>query len=305
MILFIAVFLLALSIHYFTLLSRPWLPYCVPILGHSFAMLISPYNLVKDIRLTSVPYTLTSIHADYLSNSVRLRLPGLNPCLVQGTRNIRQLFKLTLQSNPGHAKLFIAGRVFGMPISAARTFLEDKSGYSITPLPHSNVEERNRICYRDRSILHSILQGSESEMLVERFITSFEARLRALPIDEHWIEFPDLFEFFTTHVTPASIEALCGPALATTIDPDFVRDFWKFDHWVPMMAKRAPTWLFPEAYRIRDHLVDSIKRWRLWSGQTRDNVGGSRSMIQKNELLDVDGWDVHAIAASDLGLIWA
>jgi len=205
MILFIAVFLLALSIHYFTLLSRyrvqlvrevgrkcpPWLPYCVPILGHSFAMLISPYNLVKDIRFTSVPHTLTSIHADYLSNPVRLRLPGLNPYLIQGTRNIRELFKLTLQSNPGHAKLFIASRVFGMPISAARTFLEDNSGYSITPLPHSNVEERNRICYRDRSILHSILQGSESEMLVERFITSFEARLRALPIDEHWIEFPD------------------------------------------------------------------------------------------------------------------
>lgn len=112
-----------------------------------------------------------------------------------------------------------------MPTSAAKMFIENDSGYSATPLPHSNVEERNRICYRDRKILHSILQGADSASLVARLVASFEAKLHALPIDEYWMEIPDLFEFFTTHVTPATIEAFCGPALTTTIDPDFVRDF--------------------------------------------------------------------------------
>lgn len=71
------------------------------------------------------------------------------------------------------------------------------------------------------------------------------------------------------------------------------------------MAKKAPSWLVPEGYRIRDKLVDSIKRWRIWSAQISHDTGGSKPMMQKKELLDVDGWDVHAIAASDLGLLWA
>lgn len=63
-ILFVSLLLIALFINYFVFSFRyrvqsvrnigekrpPWLPYAIPMLGHSFVMLISPYNFIKQIK---------------------------------------------------------------------------------------------------------------------------------------------------------------------------------------------------------------------------------------------------------------
>jgi hypothetical protein len=227
--------------------------------------------------------------------------------LIQGVDNVRRLLKLSSQSSPGHAQTFIAKRLFGMPESAAKRFRDDDSGYAATPAPGSKVASKNRICYRDRRLLSNMLQGPELAVLIERFCFAFNMRMATLPVGEEWEELPDLFDFLTTHVTPAAIEALCGPALTNGIDPDFVKDFWYFDSWVPAIAKGAPSWLIPQAYRVRNKLLDSLSRWRLQYSQADRGrpASASASMVAKMDLLEVEGWSVQAVAASDLGVIWA
>ena len=250
----------------------------------------------------------------------------MNPFLIQGVDNVRRLLKAASDTNPAHAQNFIASQLFGMPASAAKLFEQDDSGYAATPRAGSTVAPHNRICYRDRKLLLDMFQGRELECVISRFRAAFDRRMAELvgsmTQEEGWHEMPDLWEFLTTHVTPAAIEALCGSALVQDVDGDFVRDFWAFDAWVPAITKGVPAWLSPRAYRVRDKLLDSLVTWRSldWQYQRRrtgtttdddkgdagdDATRGSPSMMAKMDLLEVDGWSLQAIAASDLGLIWA
>ncbi|EMD62425.1 hypothetical protein COCSADRAFT_220670 [Bipolaris sorokiniana ND90Pr] len=260
-----------------------------------------------------------SYRTNTISHPVRLHLPGTNPILIQGTPNIRRLLKSSSHTNPSHAQTFIASQLFGMPKRAAQLFQQDDSGYAATPLPNSRVEGKNRICYRDRKILLDMLQGSEVAGVIERFRDAFEKRMMRIWEDmkdeEEWVEEEDFWAFLTREVTPAAIEALCGKVLVEEVDGEFVRKFWAFDEWVPAITKGAPAWLFPGAYRVRDKLLGSLVEWRRVllerrqqrqqgsHGDEADNA--SPSMMAKMDLLEVDGWSVQAIAASDLGLIWA
>lgn len=147
------------------------------------------------------------------------------------------MFKQSSKTSPGPAQTFIAARLFGMPKAAAETFIKDITGYSAKPVPGTDhIEPRNRICYRDHELLHSLLHGKSLASLSNTFHEAILKRFDYLPVTEVWMELPDLFDFLTTHVSPAAIEAFVGPSLTDVIDPDFVRDFWEFDGWVPSMA---------------------------------------------------------------------
>ncbi|KAJ5035660.1 cytochrome P450 [Bipolaris maydis] len=282
--------------------TPPWLSYRLPLIGHAIYFLTDPYALLAGI-----------------THPVRLHLPGTNPILIQGTHNIRRLLKSSSHTNPSHAQTFIASQLFGMPKRAAQLFQQDDSGYAATPLPGSRVEGKNRICYRDRKILLDMLQGSEVAGVIDRFKCAFEKRMMRIWEDiaegKEWVEESDLWEFLTREVTPAAIEALCGRLLVDEVDGEFASDFWSFDEWVPAITKGAPAWFFPGAYRVRDKLLGSLVEWRrLLLQRRRQQQQGSHgdeadnaspSMMAKMDLLDVDGWSVQAIAASDLGLIWA
>ena len=225
-------------------------------------------------------------------------MPGVNPYLIQGAHNIRAIFKQSSKTNPGAAQKFIAARLFGMPKAASETFVNDISGYSAKPLPGTeHIEPRNRICYRDHEILKTLLQGSEISHLTGTFQSALLERFSRLPITEEWMEVSDLFHFFTTHITPAAIEAFVGPSLTEVIDPNFVRDFWRFDSWVPAMAKRVPEFCIPEAFRIRDKLLSSVERWRDYLDRASDEVRTQcpPAMLAKFELRDADGWDTRAV----------
>ncbi|KAF2279511.1 cytochrome P450, partial [Westerdykella ornata] len=224
-----------------------------------------------------------------------------------GPDNIRSLFRQSAQTNPAYAQHFVGGHIFGMPQAACASFLRDNTGTSAKPRPGTYIQPRNRICYRDHEILRSMLQGQQLDDLTVKFSRLLYDRIGALPIGPDWIQMPDLFALIATQITPLIIEMLCGPTLINVVNPDFVCTLWKFDHWVPTLAKKAPRCLFPEGYTIRDKLIASIKRWRLATCSLEDGspLKGCEGMSSKLNLLDVDGWDMDAIAASDLGLLWA
>ncbi len=239
---------------------------------------------------------------------LRLRLLGIDPYLIQGRENIRAVFKQSTKSNPGPAQKFIAARLFGMPRPASETFVNDVSGYSAKPLAGTeHIQPKNRICYRDHEILKSLLQGSQLAQLTATFSESLLKHFEQLSVTEEWIDIPDLFAFLTTHVTPAAIEAFVGPSLTKVIDPDFVRDFWRFDSWIPALAKGIPGICMKEAFQLRDKLRDSIERWRNFLERSNDEVRAKcpPAMLEKFQLRDANGWDTRAVSASDLGLIWA
>lgn len=227
--------------------------------------------------------------------------------MILGTENIAKLFRLSGKSDSTRFQDFVARNLFGMPIPASESFLRDKSGYSSTPAKGSNMEARNRICYRDRQILMNMLQGSELSVLMERFTLGVTQRIQNLPIGEEWVEMPDLFDFFATHITPSVIECFCGEELTKVFDPCFVQRFWEFDHHTPVLSKHLPRWMFKSSYKARDSVLQSLVRWRTWMlriPEEREIAGMSRPFRDKLQLLDVDGWSIEAVAASDLGFIW-
>jgi hypothetical protein len=211
-------------------------------------------------------------------------------------------------SNPAHAQQFIASRLFGMPAEASASFVRDTSGIAAKPRPGSTIDPKDRICYRDHEIIHSTFRGPRLADLVQTFSRLLQESIRTLPVSREWLELPDLFTFLTAQITPLTVETLCGPSLTKVIDPDFVRDFWIFDSWVPWMTKKVPRWFIPKAYDVRDRLLDSIKQWRvstLSDSGDCDQNRGCQGMVDKFKLLEVEGWSIEAIASSDLGLVWA
>ncbi|PVH99415.1 cytochrome P450 [Periconia macrospinosa] len=237
----------------------------------------------------------------------RIRLPGANPYIIQGTRNIVRLFRLSGQSDFARLQVFFTCTLFGMPRPASELFLKDDSGYNSTPRKGSEVEPRNRICYRDRQLLTALLQGSEVSTMIERFTLRISRKFHDLPIGDEWMQLPDLFEFIQTHVTPATIESFCGQELTTVIDPHFVEKLWEFDRHAPILMKNIPRWISSSSYRARDNILNSLTRWRAWMegvSPERKIAGISEPMRNKIQLLDADGWSIRAIAASDLAFIW-
>ena len=148
------------------------------------------------------------------------------------------MFKQSVKTSPGPAQTCVAARLFGTPSAAAETFIKDITGYSAKPVPGTDhIEPWNRIYYRDYELLHSLLHGKSLACLTKTFHNAILKRFDYLPVTEVWMELPGLFNFLTTHVSPATIEAFVGPSLTEVIDLNFVRNFWEFDGWYPAWRK--------------------------------------------------------------------
>lgn len=153
-----------------------------------------------------------------------------------------------------------------------------------------------------------MLKGEEATEILEKLVDCIYRKLDALAlsIDSEWQQRPDLFEFYTSNITPALIEVFYGPLLTEYVDVSFVTTFWRFDKWVAAIAKRAPRWLYPQGFRARDNLIKSLVQWRELSvdmATNGENTGATRGILRKLELLKADHWDLNAIAATDLGFI--
>jgi hypothetical protein len=210
-----------------------WQPYMVPLLGHPLQLLLQPLRFFQSLK-----------------GPTRLCIPTADPFVIVSSDNIRKFFKTTPSSNPALVQEFIAGDLFGMPTKASATFINDPSGRGATPRSGSNIEPRNRVCHLDHDIIQSMLKGEEATKIPHKLIDCIYKKLDALAlsIDSEREEQPDLFEFYTSNISPVVLEVFFGPLLTEKVDTEFVATFWKFDTWFAAIAKGAPRWLFLQGF---------------------------------------------------------
>lgn len=180
---------------------------------------------------------------------------------MQSSENIVSLWKNsgTVTGTPLH--LFYLKYLFGMPPDALDMYESDKSGLGAQPpVSGSQVALHNPIDYRTHANLLKFTNRRGLESFYEQWVTGYSKRLRSLDIGADWVEMPDFTVFFTDNFVSALIESICGPALLH-LNPDFARDFPKYDLTMPGLFKGLPRWMIPQGYRARDKLLSSIKQW--------------------------------------------
>jgi hypothetical protein len=212
---------------------------------------------------------------------------------------------------------FALQHVFGMPKRALAVYRADNSGSHRRPHPESDVAPHNRVDFLTHQILFKAFGGSGLSTSFDRCAGILRRNLEALNLPEdEWTEMPDLWAFFQSQMGTAVLEGLYGPTLGR-LSPGFLEDLWAFDRATPNLAKLVPKYLIPEANKVRGRRLDGIRRWHDHARQHFDDsaIGldgdadpywGSHMVRSRQKvLLDVDGQDYDAIAAADLGLIWA
>ncbi|KAL8732665.1 MAG: hypothetical protein Q9166_002641 [cf. Caloplaca sp. 2 TL-2023] len=101
------------------------------------------------------------------------------------------------------------------------------------------------------------------------------------------------------------------------LNPSIADDLWAYDSGIPDLVKGLPRWWASDSYSKRDHILQSIKTWHAHARENfdRSQIGpdgdwdtqfGSRFIRERQRSFpQMDGMDDDAMAASDLGAIWA
>ncbi|RAQ54737.1 cytochrome P450 monooxygenase [Aspergillus flavus] len=284
------------------------LPYSIPFLKSTIPFVLDGLNLFRQASL-------------YCQDRWPLRVDLLNGevYIVQGAKNIASIF-----STPGLTVTQAYGialkHCFGMEQKAVDAYLADTSGSWHRPIPGSQTPWHGRVSYHTHENLVRGLLGAGLDPTMERIERLLLASLEgAVSRTSEWTYGMDLTEFFETHLGSAILQALYGPLLVTK-NSDFNRNLWRYDKQIMRLAKRLPSWLIPEAYRLRDELLGAIMRWHQQatllsetipscertSGGEADPYWGSAMMRERNKmLLSIEGQDARSVASTDLGFIWA
>ncbi|KAI9876361.1 MAG: hypothetical protein M1830_006662 [Pleopsidium flavum] len=283
----------------------PTVPYLVPFLGSTISYLWNPLKFVG-----------SSTYHFGRQNPVNVKLLTSNLYLLQGADNITTLWKHSSVSTATAIHSFCLTHFFGMPKKAVDIYTLDDSGSFHQPYPDSKVKPNNRVDYHTNQSLLRFLGGPGLAPFFERFVTGLSKRLYSLNIEDEWTELPDFLEFFQLEMTPVVIEAVCGPVIMCH-NPDFARDFWKYNLWVSALSKGLPRFMIPEAYRIRDKILIDIKQWHAYArthfdkskigpdGDADPYWGSEFIRARQDMFLSMDDFDYDALASSDFGAIWA
>lgn len=202
-----------------------------------------------------------------------------------------------------------------MDFKAYNMYTVDTSGILPKPKPEANVAPHNRIDHLTHASFHKHLLGEGLPVFFRRFSAALVGRLPSLNIQNEWTEFPDIMGFWMFSLTASMNEALVGPVLES-IDPNFTQDLLKYFPYIQDVMKGLPRWCVPEAYRLREKLVQDVKQWHaIARAQFRDSDidkdgradpwWGSAFMRERQEILEkVDNWDRDSLASSDFGVLW-
>ena len=199
---------------------------------------------------------------------------------------------------------------------SAKAYLADTSGSQHKPNSRSSVGERGRVSYHTHE---NLVKGLLEPGLIcrsGRFEEILTQSLFAMDINSEWVEFPDLLDLFQDQVGSAVLKTIFGNCLLL-LNPNFVRDLWQYDLAVMNLARRLPSFIIPKAYRLREELLSSIKRWYSFAKKGSrerktdpidgsDLFWGSAMMRDRHDMLvDLDDQDIDSVASTDLGFIWA
>ncbi|GKZ21546.1 hypothetical protein AbraIFM66951_006728 [Aspergillus brasiliensis] len=291
------------------------------------------FNKKLDVAPLTVPYTIPLVRstfsfvfdgpsffiraARFCQGRWPLRVGLLNDevYLVQGQKNITSIFsnpKLTVTRAYGVVLKYCCG----MDQKAVDVYVSDTSGSRERPIPGSRIPPNRRVGYHTHENLFHGLLGNGLGHTAERFDSAIRSSLeRAVPLGPSWTHVDDLTEFFEDHLGTAILEALFGPILLTET-PGFHRTLWQYDKYIMSMAKRLPSWLIPEGYRLRDEVLRGIMKWHKRATELSQNntadlgeddpYWGSAMMRERHKmLLGIDEQDLRSVASTDLALIWA
>jgi hypothetical protein len=129
---------------------------------------------------------------------------------------------------------FAVERAFGLPKRAAKLYDLDDSGGGPVPHPDSTIESRNRIDYRTHQSLSRFLVGERMSPFWNRFASNATNRFHDLfrHIGSEGQGYDDLMQLVGDEVMISFLDAMCGPHLLR-LCPEFLEDFWEFDHHLP------------------------------------------------------------------------
>lgn len=136
-------------------------------------------------------------------------------------------------------------------------------------------------------------------------------------IGSEWMELPDLWVFIRNLVFVTSTETLCG-SFILSLNPTLNEDFWAYDQSVPTLLKGLPRFLAPGAYKRRDKMLNSIKKWHKFANEQCnifkteldqpewDSYFGSKFVKARQRFLsEIEVMDADGLASEDLGLLFA
>ena len=192
--------------------------------------------------------------------------------------------------------------MFDTPREDMEFFKSDNSGISHDPHPSSQTRPEDRIFYLMHKATVDFLAGAHLVTSACGFQTALKKRIDNIPIGNDWMNMPDLYTFLRPHISHATVEAMCGPHFLFMF-PDFVEDFWNFNHNMPRLLQGWPRWMIPGAWRARDKCIKTMKSWRRLTNN--ENFSGNGMISARwNYFSEMRGLSEHGVACSDLGILW-
>ncbi|KAI0479832.1 cytochrome P450 [Xylaria cf. heliscus] len=284
----------------------PTLPHFIPLLGSTIPFAFDCLNFFKNA--TRYAGSLAPVKISVMSGDI---------FLFQGPNAVAEIWKQSQLSSPIFIFTFGLEHMFGMPKRALAPYRADDSGPQRRPHPESNVAPHNRVDHLTHLDLSRAYGGANLNKAFTRCADALKRNLaKSIVSTDSWEEKEDLLGFFQENLGAAMIEGMYGSKLCE-LSPGFIDDIWLFDTVVTKFAKLVPRFLHPESYRVRGRLLSAIRRWHSHAKENFDqsHIGpdgdsdpywGSQLMRSRQEvLLKADNQDEEAIAATDLGLIWA
>lgn len=208
--------------------------------------------------------------------------------------------------------------VLGTPTDVLPLYYEDDSGQLAMPVSDSKTSAENRIRYFHSRAAHQFLNGKSGIRLGELYMDIMSRNMLAdANISSEWKNMADLLTFIQDLAFPASTEALCGSAILR-LNPTLTEDFWSFEKRIPTLLKQFPRWLSPAAFRSREKMLNSIKRWHAYGMERSDitKLGkkdpewepyfGSKYIRERQRFLQGIGiMNADGRASEDLGFLFA
>ncbi|KAG4436433.1 hypothetical protein IFR05_008088 [Cadophora sp. M221] len=286
-------------------IEAPPYPYVIPIFRNSVAFAFDILGTIK------------SISRNYENMPVRLYFFTQTIYLISGAQNIRDIFSKSRDLSTKPLLLNILDTAFGLPPSDARIFESDNSEMYHKPSSGSHVAPEMRLFHNSHRLFSQELTGRSLAELSRQFIRIFAMRLakKSDEIGNDWAEIPDIFGFIRDEAFIATTVALCGDN-ALTLSPDFAKEFWLFDSWVPALVMEIPRWFIPKGFSARENILQSIMKWHEFADKHFDSAGeisddvlwepvyGHKLMRERAKMYKPTGLSAKGRAANDLGMIW-
>ncbi|KAI0100867.1 cytochrome P450 [Nemania sp. FL0031] len=283
----------------------PTYPMPVPFLGALVAIFYDIHGFWR--RATSFKGQLTS---------TRITILGFDVYLFQDRETVAKLMRHPRISSPMSRFIYALEYLFGMPKTGLSLYVADNSGPFAKPYPGTSVAPSDRINHITHQKWQQAWNGAHLDSTTRRFRVAIQNEIHNLPFTKDWAQVEDYFKLFGSLVSASMIEAVYGRSLLQ-LNPNFVRDLWKFDEALPSLARGVPSFIMPDAHRVRESLRTQIKVWYEFyrrnsptlSTDTRkdgDRAWPSELVRELHVLFaDRESFDDNALSAHDLGHIWA